>query len=89
MTAKELLNEIRITAESAREAGQYVEFNYRLPYVLVHRGDDDEYFFQGDEASRLLDEIDKLRNVVDLEILDMDDVGISDGDLLLWLAQGW
>lgn len=73
---QEWFNETRVepTARAAREAGQYVEINHGLSYVVVHRGEDDEYFFQGEEADNLLEEVPEWAN---------------EEEWILWSAQGW
>ena len=43
-------------ARAARDAGAHVEIDYRLPTVAITLGVE-EYFFQGQEASDLLDEV--------------------------------
>lgn len=61
-------------ADAERKSGGSVEINYRLPYVAVTLSDGSEYFFQGEEASDLLDEVPD---------------NISAEDYILFLAQGW
>lgn len=79
MTNEDLRVMVENTAQIAKESGQYVEINSRLPTVLVHRGEDDEFFFQGDEAQTLLDEIEET----------LAEVEVSDEDFILYQAQGW
>lgn len=74
MTQDELIEQIESTAKYCRSEGQYVEINWSLPYVAVYRGPDDEYFFQGEEASDLLDECPDY---------------VSEEDYILWSSQGW
>lgn len=38
-------------------AGSTIEINYKIPYVAINFNDGTEYFFQGDEASELIDSI--------------------------------
>jgi hypothetical protein len=62
---KDNLNTLRIAldikkrAEAEREAGGYVKICLSLPYVAVNCSNGDEYFFQGEEASNLIDEAEK------------------------------
>lgn len=57
-----------------RAAGSTIEINYSLSYVAIDLGNDQEYFFQGDEASDLLDEVPD---------------NISADDYLLAISQNW
>ena len=61
-------------ARSEREAGATIEINEHLPYVAIKMSDGSEYFFQGEEASMLLDEVPD---------------NINEEDFILALAQGW
>ena len=74
MTQDKLILQIEDTAHYCRIEGQCVVINDSLPSVEVHRGPDDNYFFQGQEASDLLDECPDY---------------VSRKDYLLWIAQGW
>ena len=76
MDIDELVAQIEMIAKYCRAEGQYVEINHGLPWVEVNRGCDDTYFFQGEEASDLLDECDAMPEV-------------SEEDYILWSAQGW
>jgi len=53
----DVFNNYRHRAEFEREAGGSVEINRSLPYVAVNLSDGTEYFFQGEEADNLLDEV--------------------------------
>jgi hypothetical protein len=68
-----------VSARSARKAGQLIDICNKLPYVSIKRGADDEYFFQGEEASNLINEAEHsmLANFCTTE------------DIILWQAQGW
>lgn len=62
-------------ARAEREAGSTVEIHEALPYVSIKLGESGaEYFFQDEEASRLLDEVPDW---------------INDEDWILAMAQGW
>lgn len=74
MEQNELIDQIEDTAKYCRGEGQSVEINYSLPYVAIERGEDDFYFFQGEEASELLETVPDW---------------INDEDYFLWVAQGW
>jgi len=74
MTKAELIKEIEGTADYARAQGDTIEINYRLPYVAVDLVGGYSYFFQGEEASDLLDECPDY---------------VNEEDYILWVAQGW
>lgn len=79
MTQDELIKQIEETAAYCREEGQYVKINHGLPWADVflgknEHGDDHSYFFQGEEASNLID------GVPDY---------VNEEDYILWSAQGW
>ncbi len=44
-------------AKEERKAGGSVEINYGIPYVAVNLSNGEEYFLQGEDAERLLDEV--------------------------------
>lgn len=69
-----ILKDYEYRANAEREAGGSVEINYHLPYVAVTLSDGSEFFFQGEEASDLLDEVPE---------------NIDDEDYILIRAQGW
>ena len=79
MEESELIKQIEETARGCRSAGMSVEINHSLPYVAVNlgvneHGDPIEYFFQGEEASNLIDDVPEW---------------INEEDFILWCAQGW
>lgn len=79
MTQDELIKQIEDTAKHCRSIGMFVKINPYMPWVDVNLGvdsDGDElgYFFQGEEASDLLDDIPEW---------------INEEDYILWSAQGW
>jgi hypothetical protein len=79
MELSELIEQIEYTAKHCRSIGMSVEINWSLPYVAVNlgqneHGDDIEYFFQGEEADNLLEEVPDW---------------INEDDYILWSAQGW
>jgi hypothetical protein len=53
---RERARDVAIRSTAARKAGQYIEVNTLMPYVLVHRGEDDEYFIRDSEADNLIRE---------------------------------
>ncbi len=69
-----ILRDYEKRANAERNAGSTVEINHRLPYVAVTLSGGDEYFFQGEEASDLLDEVPD---------------NINEEDYILAVAQGW
>lgn len=70
-----ILQDYQRTAASAKKRGGYVEINHRYGTVAVQRGDgSEEYFFQGDEADDLLNEVPS---------------NISEEDYILAVSQGW
>ena len=78
MTQDELIKQIEDTARHCRSIGMSVEINSSLPWVAVYLNPDDPtedtFFFQGEEASDLLDEVPEW---------------INEEDYILWSAQGW
>jgi hypothetical protein len=78
MTKQELEEQYRARASAEFEAGGRVEIDRRFDYVGIVLSDETEYFFQGEEASGLLDEIE----AYSFESLD-------DKDALLAIAQSW
>jgi len=64
-------------AQLERDNGSTVEINYALPYVAIDFSNGDSYFFQGEEASNLLNEISEYQ------------LECSDGNILLAIAQNW
>jgi hypothetical protein len=79
MTEQQVREMIQETAGAAREEGQTIEINERLPYVAINRGNDSDYFFQGEEAVDLLDEAEAAASVFNVSV----------EDYLLYSAQGW
>tara|TARA_R110002167_G_scaffold192918_1_gene395510 strand:- start:670 stop:903 length:234 start_codon:yes stop_codon:yes gene_type:complete len=77
MTKSELSKQYTERAESERAAGGKVEVNYMRPYVAVDLSDGSEYFFQGEEAQDLIDEVEKCG------------LDCSDENTILAIAQNW
>lgn len=71
---KNMVKDYEGRARSEREAGGTIEINERLPYIAINMSDGSEYFFQGEEASMLLDEVPD---------------NIHAEDFILAIAQGW
>lgn len=78
MTNKQMLADIKKTANSARKAGKNIEINFRLPYVSINRTYN-VYFFQGDEASNLIEDAVNAGNKFNC----------SPEDYILYISQGW
>ena len=79
MTQDELIRQIEETAAYCRNEGQYVKINHSMPWVDVYHGlgswlEPIQYFFQGEEASNLLDECPDY---------------VNEEDYILWTSQGW
>lgn len=79
MTNKKIRQQIIRTAIAAQAENQYVDINPILPTVLIHRDENDEYFFQEQEASNLLDEAQTACNKFSVTLKEW----------LLYAAQGW
>jgi hypothetical protein len=73
-----LVIDYRRRAEAEREAGGYVKVNLNIPYVAVNCSNGEEYFFQGEEASNLIDEAEKAF-----------DGGLSITDYIMAASQSW
>lgn len=86
MNSKQVQSLINKTAKAVRqEIKKYkptgtkpVEINYGLPYVAITLLNE-EYFFQGEEASTLLDEAKEAANKFNTNV----------ENALLWLSQSW
>lgn len=87
MTTKQTSRLIIKTAKAVRkefkkampEGKQLVEINWSLPYLAVNLPDGKEYFFQGQEASEMLQKC--------VETSNMYNVGVE--DTILFLSQSW
>ena len=87
MTNKEMKQQILTVAKAARKSvketaptgTKIIDINYGLPYVAVVCPDGSEYFFQGQEASELLNEA---KNTVDK-------FSVSVEDAIIWQSQSW
>ena len=71
---KKMLVDYEGRAEAERQAGTKININTGIPYIGIDYANGDDYFFQGDEASKLLDEVPE---------------NISPEDYLLAISQGW
>ena len=71
---KRMLTDYEGRAAAEREAGTTIEINTGIPYVAIDYADGDSYYFQGDEASNLLDEVPE---------------NINQEDYILAISQGW
>jgi hypothetical protein len=74
----EMIIDYKKRAEAEREAGGYVKVNLALPYVAVNCSNGDEYFFQGEEASNLIEEAENAF-----------DGGLSITDYIMATSQSW
>ena len=79
MEQSELIEQIEETARYCREEGQSVEINHSMQWVAINMGEDEhgdlkEWFFQGEEADNLIEEVPDW---------------INEEDYILWSAQGW
>lgn len=79
MTNQEMKQQIEQSARFEVKAGATVEINNGLPYVALTMSNGDEYFFQGEEASELLDEHEASAAKFDCSV----------EDSILHSAQGW
>ena len=61
-------------AAAERQAGTTIEINTGIPYIAIDYIDGDSYYFQGDEASQVLDEVPE---------------NISPEDYILAVSRGW
>ena len=69
-----LVTQFESRADNERRAGSTIEINHRANYISVEFGNGEEYFFQGDEADDLLDEVPD---------------NIDPEDYILAIAQNW
>ena len=52
-----LIDHIEAVAEEQREEGWVISVNYALPTVSISFEGETEYFFQGEEAENLLEDV--------------------------------
>jgi len=78
MTNQKMIEQFEARAAAERESGSTIEINERLPYVAVKYSNDDEYFFQGEEAENLINEAEAAF-----------DGGINAEDYILAIGQSW
>lgn len=75
MTRQELIDEIEQTARRERSIGSFVTIKESIPFVIVRIAPHgNEWFFQGEEATDLIDSVPKWINA---------------DDYILWLSVGW
>lgn len=79
MTNKEMRREIERAAQAEYDAGTTIEINTSLPYVVINFADGQEYYFQGQEASEMLEQHERAAKRF----------GVSVTDSILHAAQGW
>lgn len=58
---------------------EIIDINHGIPYVGIDLANGDEYFFQGQEASELLEQATTTSNKFNTNL----------EDTLLWMAQSW
>ncbi len=71
---KWLVKQYEQRAAAERKDGTTIEINNGIPYVAIEFPNGDEYFFQGEEADNLLNEVPE---------------NINEEDYLLAIAQNW
>jgi len=74
MTREEMLNHIKETVKAFYSAGGTIEINNGIPYVAIKQPNEEEYFFQGEEAENLLNEVPE---------------DINEEEYIIWVSQGW
>jgi hypothetical protein len=82
MTSRELKKSIVASARLARknhketmpDGEKLIEINWGIPYVSIG-----EYFFQGEEASNLLEDAVNSSNKLNVNV----------EDVIIWMSQGW
>lgn len=81
MKVQVMKKHIEASAEAARDNGQTINIYKGVPIVAIDslKKDSDEYFFQGEQASELLQEAEKASNKF----------GVSEEDYILYIAQSW
>lgn len=79
-TPKEMHFNIKRTAAYCMTHGWHVDINRDIPYVSVEGPDEDQdHFFQGDEAVDLLKEAER----------GADQFDVYPHEFIIWSAQGW
>jgi len=86
MNTKEMRKHILASAKSARKSfsdispdgEKIIDINYSIPYVAIN-GVEAEYYFQGEEASNLLEEATNTANKFNVSV----------EDALIWQSQSW
>jgi hypothetical protein len=87
MTNLEMKQLIKSCAQSVRKEFKFtmpkgeklIDINYSLPYVGINLPGGEEYFFQEQAASEILEEAENAANKFD----------VSTEEALIWLAQSW
>jgi len=69
-----MLNSIKETVKAFYVAGGTIEINNGLPYVAIKQPNEEKYFFQGEEAENLLNEVPE---------------DINEEEYIIWVSQGW
>lgn len=72
--SSKIANDIKKTANKERKKGAEVELNSRMNYISVKRSDGADYYFQGEGADEIFDQIPD---------------NVNDEDFVLWYAQGF
>lgn len=87
MTNKEMQQHINAVAKSVRKDFKYImpkeekliDINWGLPYVSINLPTGEEYFFQDEAASEILEQATNTGNKFSVSI----------ENALIWMAQSW
>jgi hypothetical protein len=87
MTEKQMRSTINKTAKAVRKEHEktapkekkLIDINWSLPYLGIDLPNGESYFFQGEEASKMLEEGVNTSNKFQTSV----------EDSLLWMAQSW
>ena len=87
MTNRQMKQHILSCAKSVRQNFKktmpadckLIDINYSLPYVGINLPDGEEYFFQEDAASEILDEANNTANLFNVSV----------EDAIIWQSQSW
>jgi uncharacterized protein (DUF4213/DUF364 family) len=77
---KECVKSVKKSAkETLPENEKIIDINFGLPYIAISLPNGGEYFFQGEEASNLLEEATNTGNKFNVSI----------EDAIIWQSQSW
>lgn len=77
MTNRKMMADINRTAKAIKKAGSVVDIDYSIPYVSFNG--EMSFYFQGDEASSLLEDAISASNKFNTSL----------ENTLLWMASSW